>query len=60
MKIFTSCFATVLLQDQEEDDEHYLEPDCYHHPDNHECVISVIEDQVSKFHKQVLDVLYLV
>ena len=60
MKIYTRCFTTVLLQDQEEDDEYHLEPDSYLHPDNQRCVISDIEDQVSKFHEQVLDVLYLV
>ena len=55
MKTYTSCFATVLLQEQEEDDEYHLEPDSYPHPDNHACVLSGIEDQVSKFHEQVLD-----
>ena len=47
--------VTVLLQEQEEDDEYHLEPDSYPHPDNHACVLSGIEDQVSKFHEQVLD-----
>ena len=40
---------------QEKVDEYHLEPDSYPHPDNHAFVISSIEDQVLKFHEQVLD-----
>ena len=40
---------------QEKDEEYHLEPDSYPHPDNHAFVISSIEDQVLKFHEQVLD-----
>ena len=33
--IYTSCFASLLLQEQGEDDKYHLEPDSYPHPDNH-------------------------
>jgi len=47
MKTYTSCFATVLLQEQDEDDEYHLEPGSYPHPDNHQDIFECIQESLN-------------